>query len=145
MPTDFSCGIIPITQRHGQRHYLLVQHHAGHWAFPKGHPEGDETPIETARRELAEETGLSRVSLVTTPAFDERYAFTKRSGAVVDKTVTYYLGRIEPEAAARLKLQAAEVADAKWLRPAAARSLMTFDVGKQLLDEIERFLSGLGE
>ena len=141
MPTDFSCGVIPITTFHGQRHYLLVQHDAGHWAFPKGHPEGEETTLQTARRELAEETGLRGVKLLTTPAFDERYVFTKRSGKVVTKTVTYYLGQVEPDAARRLRLQVEEVADAKWLTPAAAWSLMTFDAGRQLLDEVERFLA----
>lgn len=140
MPTDFSCGVIPVTEFHGERHYLLVQHDAGHWSFPKGHPEGGESPIQTARRELAEETGLRGVELVAIPAFDEHYVFTKRSGKVVDKTVTYFLGHVDPEAARRLRLQVEEVADAKWLRPAAARSLMTFDAGRWLLDEVERFL-----
>ena len=141
MPTDFSCGVIPITEFHGERHYLLVQHDAGHWSFPKGHPEGNESPQQTARRELGEETGLRGVSLVPTPAFDEHYIFTKRSGKVVDKTVTYFLGHVDPEAARRLRLQVEEVADAKWLRLAAAHGLMTFDAGRLLLDEVERFLS----
>ncbi len=140
MPTDFSCGVIPITVFHGVRHYLLVQHDAGHWSFPKGHPEGDETLLQTARRELAEETGLRRVQLVATPAFDEHYAFTKRSGKTVDKTVTYFVGHVDPVAARNLRLQVEEVADAKWLTPAGTRGLMTFNAGRLLLNEIERFL-----
>ena len=141
MPTDFSCGVIPITEFHGARHYLLVQHDAGHWSFPKGHPEGKESTLQTARRELTEETGLRGIEMVTTPAFDEHYVFTKRSGKIIDKTVTYYLGYIDSDAARRLRLQVEEVSDAKWLRPAAARSLMTFDAGCWLLDEVERFLN----
>ena len=39
--------------------YLLVQGRStGKWSFPKGHPDEHETPIECARRELHEETGL---------------------------------------------------------------------------------------
>jgi len=39
--------------------YLLVKHrYGGHWDFPKGHMEGDESPLEAALREVLEETGL---------------------------------------------------------------------------------------
>jgi uncharacterized protein len=41
--------------------------HAGEWAFPGGMREGEETPEETARRELAEETGYTPSTLE--PAF----------------------------------------------------------------------------
>ena len=140
LQTDFSCGVIPIRTRDGVREYLLVQHRAGHWSFPKGHPEGDETPLETARRELAEETGLKDAELTETPAFDERYIFTKRSGKVVEKSVTYYVGRIAARAAVRL--QAEEVSDHAWGDAAATARLMTFDAGRLLLDEVEAFLAG---
>ena len=138
--TDYSCGVVPVTRFHGARHYLLVQHDAGHWSFPKGHPEAGENPLQTARRELAEETGLRGVKLTERPAFEERYAFTKRSGRTVDKRVTFYVGDVEPAAARRLRLQTEEVADAKWLTAAAARARLTFTAGRGLLDEVERFL-----
>jgi 8-oxo-dGTP pyrophosphatase MutT (NUDIX family) len=42
------------------RKYLLVQgRSSGKWSFPKGHPYENETPLECARRELYEETGLN--------------------------------------------------------------------------------------
>ena len=31
------------------------------WSFPKGHQEANETPVETARREVLEETGIGVV------------------------------------------------------------------------------------
>ena len=78
--------------------------------------------------------------MVKTPAFDECYRFTKRSGKVVDKTVTYYLGHVEPALVARLRLQVEEVADAKWLTAAAAAQIMTFAAGRRLLGEVEAHL-----
>ena len=40
------------------REYLLVQANQGHWNFPKGHTESGERLLETALRELQEETNL---------------------------------------------------------------------------------------
>ena len=41
------------------KRYLLVQgRSSGKWSFPKGHPMDDEEPLECAKRELFEETGL---------------------------------------------------------------------------------------
>jgi ADP-ribose pyrophosphatase YjhB (NUDIX family) len=45
-----------------QRRVLLVQRaiepYKGHWALPAGYQEMDETPAETAVREISEESGL---------------------------------------------------------------------------------------
>ena len=54
-----SCGAIVYRRFHGNIEILLIKHiNSGHWSFPKGHVEGDETELETARREIKEETGL---------------------------------------------------------------------------------------
>ena len=139
MRTDFSCGIIPVVFDGALRRYLLVRHDAGHWSFPKGHPEAGETHLQTARRELAEETGLERVEVLEAPAFEEAYAFTKRSGRTVEKRVVYLLGRVE--APATVALQASEVSDHAWGVPADTARRMTFPEGRALLDEVERFVA----
>lgn len=138
--TDFSCGVVPVWFSDQGPRYLLVQHNAGHWAFPKGHPEADETPIETARRELAEETGITRVALLAGPAFDERYRFTKRSGKAVDKLVTYYLGEVDPDAAASVVVQEEEVRAYEWGDAAQTRERLTFAEGRALFDEARAYL-----
>jgi 8-oxo-dGTP pyrophosphatase MutT (NUDIX family) len=58
------------------------------WSLPKGTPAGDETPSETALREVAEETGL-QVRIVDSLG-DIHYRFV-RDGVRIDKTVRYYL------------------------------------------------------
>ena len=45
--------------------YALVQgRYTGKWSFPKGHADGDETGLECALREVAEETGLDPTTLL---------------------------------------------------------------------------------
>ncbi len=137
--TDHSFGIVPYRQTPRGREFLLVQHIAGHWAFPKGHAEADETPPETARRELAEETGLSDIQLVQHPAFEEVYRFTKRSGRVVKKTVTYYLARVPMDAA--VTVQPEEIADFRWADESGTATRLTFDEGKSLFDQVIGYLA----
>jgi len=109
---DFSCGVIPYRVINGEREFLLVRHKAGHWAFPKGHPEDAEDHIETARRELEEETGIGRAELEEVHPFEEQYVFTKRSGKRVRKVVVYFVGRVG--AGQSVRLQASEVSDFAW-------------------------------
>jgi predicted NUDIX family NTP pyrophosphohydrolase len=52
---------------------------AGAWTIPKGLPEGDETPLETARREFTEELGLP----APTSGFTDLNEVTQRGGKVV--------------------------------------------------------------
>ena len=46
MKYEKSCGCIIIKE--GK--VLLVQHNVGHWDFPKGHMEENETEVQTAIR-----------------------------------------------------------------------------------------------
>lgn len=143
--TDFSCGVIPVWLSPDGPRFLLVQHNAGHWAFPKGHPEGDETPPQTARRELAEETGLAEVELWDAPAFEERYRFTKRSGKIIDKLVTYYLGKVPASAAASVTIQAEEVQAFAWGDREQTMGRLTFAEGRALFDEVCDYVDEQGD
>ena len=59
MKKEFSCGAVIARQTENGREILLIRHvNGGHWAFPKGHMEGNETESETALREIREETGI---------------------------------------------------------------------------------------
>ncbi len=70
---------------------LLLQHETGKWMLPKGTIEAGETPEDVARREVAEETGITNVRVVADLG-EERYVFFwKAEDTYYDKTVHYYL------------------------------------------------------
>ena len=59
MTHEKSCGAIVYRRYHGNIEILLIKHiNSGHWSFPKGHVEEGETEVETAQREIKEETNL---------------------------------------------------------------------------------------
>ena len=57
-----SCGVLPYRVTDRGREYLIVyERYSQCWSLPKGHMEAGETEVQTARRELLEETGLTAV------------------------------------------------------------------------------------
>jgi len=76
---DYSFGVIPIFRKvkgsEGYR-FLLVKHaQADYWGFPKGHQEIGESDVETALRELAEETGITDCEIHGEIQFVDEYTF----------------------------------------------------------------------
>lgn len=139
--TDASFGIIPLRRSEdGAWQCLLVLHRKGHWAFPKGHAEPGESPVQAALRELAEETGLSQVRLIDAPPFIEHYRFINGKGRLVDKTVTYYLAIVAADHPVTIDQQ--EILDHRWAGPAHAREQITFDEGKHLVEQVEKWIEG---
>ncbi len=53
-----SCGAVVYKNDNDELKFLLVHQHNNHYSFPKGHVEEKETEIETALREIKEETNL---------------------------------------------------------------------------------------
>ena len=61
MMTEKSAGFILITDDFETDDYsvLLLHYTSGHWDYPKGNIETNETELEAATRELQEETGIT--------------------------------------------------------------------------------------
>ncbi len=81
-----SCGAVVWRKRGGRRHYLIIQNRSGHNGFPKGHMEYGETELETAQREILEETALN-VNIDTTFKAEYRYLVD----GYIHKTALYFL------------------------------------------------------
>jgi bis(5'-nucleosidyl)-tetraphosphatase len=57
-------GIIPFKREGKAIRYLLLHHGGEYWNFPKGHQEGQEDDLQTALREMKEETGIDKVKII---------------------------------------------------------------------------------
>ncbi len=70
---------------------LVLQHEGGKWMLPKGTIEQGETPEAVALREVAEETGLSKVRVISDLGQEHYSFFWRTEGTYYDKTVHYFL------------------------------------------------------
>ena len=84
MPKVLSAGVVPLRRtRLGWR--MLVLRAYKNWDFPKGRVEAGEEPIDAARREATEETGLTDLEFT----FGESYRETVPYAG--GKVARYYL------------------------------------------------------
>ena len=87
MKTERSCGTVLFTMKGGKIHYLLLRTRDDNYCgFPKGHMEYGETEVETAQREILEETGLN-VKLDTSFKAEYRYLVD----GYIHKSALYFL------------------------------------------------------
>lgn len=136
MSKQHSYGIIPLRFHKNEWQVFLIRQWAGHWGFPKGHPEPLETPRETAQRELFEETGLSVVKFLPFEELHEHYTFT-HAGKKIEKEVTYFMAEVEGEE----RLQQEEIGHGKWISLPDALKTITFEEGRNICLEAQRRLT----
>lgn len=138
MKHDFSFGIIPARIWRKQWQVLLVHHHAGHWAFPKGHPEPGESPQQTAERELFEETGLKVEAYLSNQTLLEHYFF-QHQHQLIEKKVEYFVALVS----GNVIIQVEEIQDSKWLPLDQAQKILTFKASKSLCLQAQEILENL--
>lgn len=109
---DKSIGVIVFRSIDDRIYFLLIKHSGGHWAFPKGHPDKHETEIQTARRELFEETGIEKIELISDKILlEDRYKFLGHKGELIHKVVYYYVAEVKTE---YVMVDGEEISDYKW-------------------------------
>ena len=126
MKTEKSCGAVVFRKNEGKDQILLIKHvNGGHWAFPKGHVENNETEEETVLREIREETGLS-VKL------DNRYrkVVTYHPKHNVIKDVVYFIAIADNSDAVA---QEEEISQVQWVDVDDAISHVSYDNDKKVL------------
>lgn len=98
------------------------------WSFPKGKPEPGESPAETARREVYEETGM-------TPVLGPRLPATRYLKGWTLKRVDYWAATVS---GAERFVPNREVDRLDWLSVPAARARLTHPRDRRLLDAFAR-------
>lgn len=126
-----SCGVIPYRVNGERNEYLLLfQRGSRTWSFPKGHMEAGEDELDTAFRELREETGLTaRLD----PDFREVITYPMSSYSYKD--VVLYLG----EVAGEVTQAPGEIIRHRWVSAQEAKKLLWGDY-LGLVDRVERYL-----
>ena len=100
-------------------------------ALPKGHPDGDESPLEAAVREVHEETGVEAEPVEQLGEIEYTY---ERKGGLVDKRVAFWLfeyrsGELNPDH---------EIAEARWMPLEQAAESLTYEGEREM---VQRALS----
>jgi len=137
MYTIESFGIVPFKNENGIWKVLLILHREGnHWGFPKGKANPQETALESATRELKEETGLDVVEVLRPNPLIEQYQFRRKKQFVI-KTVQYFPARVD----GHLQLQEEEIRDARWLTIQEAMQQLSFKEARHILQVFLKHLT----
>lgn len=134
MKYEKSCGAVIYTVQKGTRLYLVEQMQKGHVSLCKGHVEKDETELQTAEREIREETGLD-VEFVE--GFRKVIAYSPSTDCM--KTVVFFLAHAEHT---NVRAQEEEVREIQWLPFENAVEALTFDSTREILRQADAFLNG---
>ena len=136
MKREFSAGGVVIRRFHGRPFLCAVRPRSDVLALPKGHPNGKETMIEAATREVREETGL--VAEPVEKLGDVRYWYV-RGGERVLKVVSFFLFRYR---SGSVKDHDHEVESAEWIPLEDAPSRLAYKGEREMASAAISALAG---
>lgn len=118
MKHEKACGAV-ITHNN---QVLLIYQNNGFWGFPKGHVEPGETEVQTALREVKEETNLD---IIINPATRYRFSYYIKD-LDIDKEVILFLARLKDPNQANIVKQDSEITQIRWITLNEVESTLTF-------------------
>ena len=127
---DKSCGVVLFNSDKVLllRHSSISSRGGGHWDFPKGHMDDGETEIQTALRELEEETGIAHINVID--GFRDTITYIFSGGREqIGKEVVFFIA-ITKESQVTLSH---EHIDYSWLDFDSASLRLTYDNARQVL------------
>lgn len=128
-----SCGAIVYKVENELLKFLILEHNSGHFSFPKGHVEKDETEEETAIREIKEETNID---VEIDAGYRMISTYSPKEGILKD--VIFFLA----EAISNDVIpQEEEIKSINWYSYDDSLSVLTYDVDKELLKKAYNYLN----
>ncbi len=129
-----SCGAVVFNRLNGETKVLLVKNKNGrYWSFPKGHIEENENEIQTALREIKEETGLSVKMIGGFRETSEYSPFGK-----VKKKVVFFLAEAFTD---KVEIQADEIDYSIWVDFEEAKSMCCYSNDISVLEKAEALIA----
>ena len=137
MMTEKSAGFILITDDFETDDYcvLLLHYTSGHWDFPKGNIETNETELEAATRELQEETGIETIRVIPNFRYVLDYKYTRRN-VLISKQVTLFLASTGVR---KVKISHEHIGYS-WVKKSDATTQLTYKNAKSVLKQAINFL-----
>ena len=135
MEEEKSAGAVTFYKEGSNIEFLLLHYGKGHWGFPKGHIEANESEEQAMLRELEEETGISDAKII--PNFREHITyFFMENGKKIRKHVVFFLVESKTK---EVKLSF-EHTDYAWLPYEKAIETLTFGNARKVLKKAYDFL-----
>lgn len=123
-----STGAVVYKKENGKLEFLLVYQNNGHYSFPKGHMESGETEVQTALREIKEETNLE-VELDTNFRYQIDYLIKEKD---IEKEVVYF---VATPTTFDLKNQEGEISECSWDDYETTLNKLKFDDVKEMFEK----------
>jgi len=124
-----------------QGQILLVNQRGTSWSLPKGHVEAGEDPLETAQREIMEESGVVALGLLQVLGAYGRYKIGKNGGEDKNewKVILIFLFKTKHN---DLHPKDPLNPEARWVHPDKVENLLTHPQDKAFYQSIRSQISG---
>jgi 8-oxo-dGTP pyrophosphatase MutT (NUDIX family) len=144
MLKEFSCGAVIYKMKNDNPLFLLVNSkRSGIWGFPKGHIENGESEIETARREILEETGIKNIEFIKNFRRKDIYIIGGVTSCTderqVEKHSIYFLASALEDA---LDFDKNEIFKLKWTSINQAQDMLSFVNQKKIINSAYNLIIG---
>ena len=134
MKKEKSCGAVIYCTRDNSIYYLLSKMGLGHISLSKGHVEENETEVDTAKREIFEETSLK---LAIDTGFRKVITYCPFLGILKD--VVFFVAKCN-EDSIPIDKHDKEVTGFLWLKKEDAIFKLTYESDKEVLREASQYI-----
>ena len=125
-----SCGAVVYNSE--RQTFLIIKMLNGNWGFPKGHTENQETDIQTAIREVTEETGIKIEILDGFKKSIKYIPFPE-----VLKEVIFFIGITKEE---KVTIDKNEIEDYMWCSYEEALKMITYKPQRDIMESSLQFI-----